>query len=144
MFSPTPILPMTWWWEFFDDRKMTPYFKNVSFINDEMMKAGKGSFELNSVDSKGLESYSVKCGDSYFVYVLNNSKEQVKSPLQLSVKQDAGYDVKTFTPGESLELKSMTTLSAIDGKIIIDNIKVLPKEEMIFVFQKNSTIEQAQ
>ncbi len=27
LFSPTPILPMSWWWEYFDEREMTSYFK---------------------------------------------------------------------------------------------------------------------
>jgi hypothetical protein len=134
MFSPTPILPMTWWWEFFDDRKMTPYFKNVRFVNDEMMLAGKGSFESIAVETKALESYAVKCGAGYFVYVLNSGREQTKSPLQLTVVDDADYIVKTFKPGEALELKPSISLKSINGKIIINEVNLLPKEEVIFVF----------
>ncbi len=45
MFSATPILPMSWWWELFDDQQMTPYFRGVRAISDKMLQAGKGSYE---------------------------------------------------------------------------------------------------
>jgi hypothetical protein len=125
---------MSWWWEFFDDRKMTPYFNNVRFINDEMMTAGKGSFEPAEVFAEGLESYAVKCGQNYFVYVLNNNKDGVESTLQLSTMPEGNFGIKTFRPGDLLELKDVTTTKSASGKIIFDDLKLLPKEEIIFVF----------
>lgn len=133
MFSPTPILPMTWWWEFFDDRKMTPYFKNVAFINDEMLKCGNGSFDVTSVSAAGLESYAVKCGDSYFIYVLNTGKESANAPVQLSVADDNNFSVKTFKPGDALELKLQAAIKSSNGKVNIDHQELSPKEEMVFV-----------
>jgi hypothetical protein len=29
LFSLTPILPMSWWWEYFDNRKTDEYFKKI-------------------------------------------------------------------------------------------------------------------
>ncbi len=40
----TPILPMSWWWEFFDERQMTPYLARVRAMGDRMLKAGGGEF----------------------------------------------------------------------------------------------------
>lgn len=74
LFSPTPILPMSWWWEYFDERGMTPYFRHVRTISDMMLEAGKGSFETVEVKTQAVESLALKCGDSYFVYLLNKDK----------------------------------------------------------------------
>ena len=49
MFSPTPVLPMSWWWEFFENRGMMSYFKPVSEMNRMMLEAGKGKFESFAV-----------------------------------------------------------------------------------------------
>jgi hypothetical protein len=133
MFSPTPILPMTWWWEFFDDRNMTPYFKNVAFINDEMLRCGNGFFEIATVSTNGLESYAVKCGNTYFIYVLNSSVDSVSSPIQLTITGDTNFAVKTFKPGEPLEFKTFATIRADGGRVNIERKSFLSKEEMVFV-----------
>jgi hypothetical protein len=133
-FSSTPILPMTWWWEFFDERKMTPYFKSVRFINDEMLAAGKGSFEYATSKAGSLESYAVKCGDSYFLYLLNNSKAEIMTPVQLSAIKHENFTMKLFQPGRVLAFHSLKNVKAINGSLSIDEVKLAPKEEMIFVF----------
>src|SRR5690606_23097730 len=56
LFSPTAILPMSWWWEYFDERGVTPYVRNVRTISDLMLQAGKGSFEIIVVQAPGVES----------------------------------------------------------------------------------------
>ncbi len=66
LFSPTPILPMSWWWELFDQRNMMPYFRGVRMISDEMIKTGNGSFAPFSLFSGTLEGFGVRCGKVVF------------------------------------------------------------------------------
>lgn len=54
LFSPTPILPLTWWWEYFEDRGEWEVFREVRRVSDAMLAAGGGSFELLSA-TKGPE-----------------------------------------------------------------------------------------
>jgi hypothetical protein len=100
MFTPTPILPMSWWWEFFDDRGITPYFKGVRDINDQMLEAGKGSFDTVAVRGNMVETYSVKCGENFYVYILNDSNCDVKTDITLFNLTDnnVDYAVKTYIP----------------------------------------------
>ena len=73
VFHETPIYPMTWWWEFFDERNMDWIYKSVSTITNRMMAAGNATFEQVPVKTsiRGLESYAVKCGEEIYVYVVN-------------------------------------------------------------------------
>lgn len=82
LFSPTPILPLSWWWEFFDDRGTDAYLKNVRTVLDQMMAAGQGSFiKTTAVASlPEIEVFSVKCGTQNFVYLYNPS-DKMQQPV---------------------------------------------------------------
>ena len=97
LFNPTPILPMSWWWEFFENRGMMSYFKQVSEMNRMMLQAGAGQFKPIEVKpvAKGLNAYGVQCGSTKFVYFCNltettsgigfsmNETPEKKSKMQL-------------------------------------------------------------
>jgi hypothetical protein len=101
LFSPTPILPMTWWWEYFDERKMTPYFKNVRTISDRMLQAGDGIFDTVRVNSNLTDAYAVRCGSTYFIYTLNNHDAQ-SGYVSLKVNAGKNYKLVTYNPSEGV------------------------------------------
>jgi hypothetical protein len=86
LFSPTPILPLSWWWEYFDNRGTDAYLSRVRTILDEMMLSGKGSFEhvKVEVDYKDIEIYAVKCGKKTFVYLYNSAAVDKIANLDLA------------------------------------------------------------
>lgn len=86
LFSPTPILPLSWWWEYFDDRGTDAYLSRVRTILDEMMLSGKGSFEYVQVevDDKDIEIYAVKCGQKTFVYLYNSTSSNKTANLYMA------------------------------------------------------------
>jgi hypothetical protein len=129
LFSPTPILPMTWWWEFFDERKMTPYFKSVRKISDMMLESGGGSFDTVNVSGGQLETYSVKCGDDYFVYALNNTGNDVKSDVNINMSAGS-YRMKSFKPSTG-EIVDAPLINGGDVKISVSTLR--PREERIFI-----------
>ena len=73
LFSPTPILPMSWWWEYFDNRKTDVYINKVRAMSDMMLSAGKGSFKQTVVSAadSSTKVYGVKCGTTTFIYAYN-------------------------------------------------------------------------
>ena len=131
LFSPTPVLPMSWWWEMFDERKMTPYFRGVRMISDEMLKAGNGSFVPFSPSSGLLESYGVRCGNSYFVYLLNNSDTVVTTPVTFAVEAGDGMMVQSFIPEDMSFKKVNDVTSGANGMTI--NIALGSKKELVLV-----------
>ncbi len=135
LFSPTPILPMTWWWELFDTRDMTPYFNGVRQISDEMLKAGKGAFEQFAVSADRIETHGVKCGSKYFIYLLNNTHEKIVSPVSFDFTGGQRVTVQTFDPG-TRRYKTLTNFIAGNGKLLINGIALDGEKEMVLVIEK--------
>jgi hypothetical protein len=83
LFSPTPILPLSWWWEFFDARNLTPYFGRVRLIQDRMLAAGRGDFVEVPARADPLTALAVRCGPTLFAYVHNPGPGTVETALHL-------------------------------------------------------------
>lgn len=83
VFKPTPVTPMSWWWEYFDQRNMIPYFKAVRQVSDQMLKESQGDFVPVEVSSEGGEAYALKCGKKIYVYVYNPT-QNVISKLRIT------------------------------------------------------------
>ncbi|PST83760.1 glycoside hydrolase [Pedobacter yulinensis] len=89
LFSPTPVLPLSWWWEYFENRDTDKYLANVRAVRDEMMQAGRGAFRTVEVNNSGagLEVFAVACGKRTFVYVYNPGKTDRIANLQFATLQ---------------------------------------------------------
>lgn len=133
LFSPTPILPMSWWWEFFDARGMTSYFRNVREINDRMLKAGNGDFEEVAVTSAGCEAFAVKCGETYFVYLLNNSAVGMVSKPKLDANLPSAYALEYFTPADGQYRPAERDPEITDNGIVLPLMKLSPREEVVVI-----------
>jgi len=134
LFSPTPVLPMSWWWELFDKRNMTSYFRSVRLISDEMLKAGNGSFVPFSLSAGLLESHGVRCGNEYFVYLLNNSDTAISVPVTFAVEAADRAAIQSFTP-EDMSFKKMDNFGSSTGSITI-NIELDSKKELVLIVNK--------
>ena len=79
LFNPTPIVPMSWWWEWFDSRGTDARIAEVRELNDQMLEAGSGSFEPLEVKAAGGDGYAVRCGQKVFVYIFNPTEKAIKT-----------------------------------------------------------------
>ena len=132
LFSPTPLLPMSWWWELFDTRKMTPYFRSVRTISDEMLKAGNGSFEQFTVKTKRVDAFGVKCGNTCFIYLLNNTGEEITTPVTFKKPGKQVYTVKQFDPGTQV-YKDITKFNFTADTFTIPALALAGKKEIVLV-----------
>jgi hypothetical protein len=132
LFSPTPILPMTWWWEFFDEQKMTPYFKSVREISNQMLHAGKGSFKILQVQAGNMEAYGVQCGKKIFIYLLNNTTNSIHSDIKIDVNSPAYFNSKSFIPNE-MQYTNIGNPISKNRCIIIPNITLASKNDIILI-----------
>ena len=87
LFSPTPVTPMSWWWEWFDREGMGRCFRKVRKVSDAMLRAGKGSFVPVEAEAPGAEAYAVRCGRKTWLYVYNPSGEAVGNVLVKTVPE---------------------------------------------------------
>lgn len=112
LFSPTPILPMSWWWEFFDKRNMTKYFANVREMQNNIMQSGKGIIEqinVNVTDSS-LVKLGVTNGVKNYAYIYNPGEKEITCKVSLT-----GSDEITFSEIYNCE-------SAVYCKLEMNNI----------------------
>lgn len=130
LFSPTPILPLSWWWEYFDNRGTDAYFARVRTILDEMMISGKGSFEKvgATVDDNELEIYSVKCGNKTFIYLYNDT--EAEKLANISIGNATLPDNLRFYNCET----GIWSNQKLDASNNINGVEVKAKSDLVIVF----------
>jgi len=138
MFHPTPILPMTWWWEFFDEKGMTSYFRGVAEINKHMLKAGNGSFEMLEISSGETESYSVKSGETIYVYMVNHtSSEQKVTALIENVLGVEVFKLESYDPEHLIYTTIQEHLEKSD-LIKLPELVLQPFEELVLILSPSN------
>jgi hypothetical protein len=97
MFSPTPVLPMTWWWESFADNDWD-VFKAVSTYGNQMTSDSGGFLVPLSVNA-GADYETMALKDNKRMYIwLRNNTSSVLSSLTLTIPelQNGTYEVKYY------------------------------------------------
>lgn len=134
LFTSTPILPMSWWWELFDTNKMTYYFSSVREISDQMLESGKGKFEPFIVSAPGVEAYGMKCGEKYFIYLLNNSTtDGLNFNLAFNAPPSMAYEIKKFNVGGNFYTAIGSVISSTIGRVSVPSLSLNSGMEMILV-----------
>lgn len=136
LFSPTPILPMSWWWEFFENRGMMSYFKPVSEMNRLMLEAGKGKLESIEVKTNlnGVQAYGVRCGKKSFVY-LYNSGESFEG-IQLSgMEKPNGKAKMSLFDCETCKTSNLSFTFNPDKSLIIQKMQLPSKGNTILFWE---------
>lgn len=132
MFSPTPILPMSWWWEFFHEQKMEPYFRSVREVSDMMLKAGGGSFEQLTLSAGMLHAQAVKCGNKYFIYLLNESDDAMSTPVSIPVGNNKIFTVQSLSP-ESRQHSKVSNFTVKNKSLTLNHIMLNGKQEIVLI-----------
>lgn len=123
LFCPTPVTPMSWWWEYFDERKMERYFRAPAMVSRMMIDEGKGQFASVEAKAGNGHAYAVRCGGKTFVYVFNPAKAAITS-------------VTVSAKGKMSELNinslKWSKPSACNGTI---KTRIKPNSERLFVIE---------
>lgn len=110
---------------------MTPYFRGVRMISDEMIQAGNGSFIPFSPSAGLLESYGVRCADKYFVYLLNNCDTVVTTPVIFPVADAGSVRLQSFAP-ESLSFTQVGDFT-FEHNTVTATITLGSKKELVLI-----------
>ena len=135
LFSPTPVLPLSWWWEYFDNRKTDAYISRVRKLSDMMLASGKADFKtvmINNPDSL-LVSYGVQCGNQIYLYVYNASMQSRLANLKLDLPVSARR-VRTYNC-EADKFKTGNTQTILRrGRL---KWSLAPQTDMVFIIESN-------
>lgn len=123
LFSPTPVLPMSWWWEFFENRGLMSYFNIVQSVNKEMLADTNGDFQIKEVISSNdkVQCYLVKGHSKLFVLVVNSSAEKQVSNIQFSdfgILENELFEVGT----EDGSRKEFNQFLTKDGSVFLSDL----------------------
>lgn len=132
LFSPTPVLPMSWWWEFFDARGMTAYYRGVRDINDKMLAAGNGSFVTLPIEASNLDAFCVQCGDQIFVYLYNDTVSNMQTDMTIKGGNGKAYKAQRFTP-TTLKYEDCPSVQSSAAGISLKGGLIGSKEEAVFL-----------
>lgn len=135
LFSPTPVLPMSWWWEYFDSLGTGIYLAGVRTILDQMLAAGDGAFEPFQVNSspKGARVLGVRCGNTKFLYAENQTAEPLTGTIGIPDDVAPSSPVKVYE-GETGEYKTVKSLVMIRNRPAI-TIKLDPGQQQVFIIE---------
>jgi len=130
LFTSTPIVPMTWWWEFFDQHEMTGYYQSVTDVSKQMLQAGNGSFEPTTATAGTLEKYAVKCGQKYYLYLLNGGTTTTTATVSLKVSANSEYTIKTLEPTNN-QTTILSNKTAVSGSL--SSVSLPSKNEIVYI-----------
>jgi hypothetical protein len=128
---------MSWWWEFFHEQNMEPYFRSVREVSDMMLKAGNGSFEQLPVSADLLHAQAIKCGNTYFIYLLNESDDAMTTPVSLTVGGGKNFTVQSLEPA-SLKYTKVSNFTLKDNKLTFNHIFLNGKQETVLILTTNA------
>jgi len=133
LFSPTPILPLSWWWEYFDEKQVTPYFAAVREIDGLMRQAGRGRFEAVAASSghAQIEVHAVRAGRQVFIYLNNASASSQQAGLTQAGLR-AGARVRLYDP-ETRKFRAATVPAPAAGAGTVLPLELGARQQLIVI-----------
>ncbi|MGD0597049.1 MAG: DUF5060 domain-containing protein [Sedimentisphaerales bacterium] len=98
MFSPTPILPLTWWWDPFAGWNDWNIFNTAAIYFSPMISDNNGVLQELTVNvGTGIESMALKDSSRVFVWLRNNTSSTISSrTMTISPLQIGTYEVRYY------------------------------------------------
>src|SRR5690606_12785516 len=141
-FSSTPVYPMNWWWEFFDTPTVDYYGEGVRYITAEMLKDGEGAFAPLSSASANSDTYTVKCGSTIYVYVLNRGFTGRNDQISIaSLVPDKSYYLQAFNAESGAAGNKGTVLSNGEGQIGLTEVSIPARQGMVYILSEQERSE---
>jgi len=115
MFSPTPILPLSWWWEYHLDNGQYFHFKPLGTVLEEMEKQTSPFSVMTLTQPNGYQLLGVS-SDSLIVVWIKYLDAKCKASFSIAVPHDGGYHVKQMNTltGAQTETKADATGGALN------------------------------
>jgi len=98
MFSPTPIVPLTWWWSQFDEWNDWNIFSAAAAYCSQMFSDSNSVLQKVSASAgTGMETMALKNGSTIFVWLRNNTLSTLSSStLSVYNLSDGSYEVSYY------------------------------------------------
>lgn len=138
--SPTPVLPMTWWWELHSDRDDWRYFSPVAVFSKRMTEIGQADWRPMEIatDSETLECRGIQIGGDRFLWMHNGGKTRVSNAsvqidgVAIGEYQVTQFDTKTGKYDSSKRLRQDT----LDGTLALELPPLTSRADTAFIIEQ--------
>ncbi|MBN1694345.1 DUF5060 domain-containing protein [candidate division WOR-3 bacterium] len=132
MFSPTPVLPLSWWWEWHYYKGHYSHLKSAADFVSMMLKNNEEileEFSVASVDGD-MEVMGLKSGDDIFLW-LRNPNEEEKTDLVLNIQETdyLSYLMKYYDTWAG-EFSVVKEIELLNGQLILQDIHLKSEKDM--------------
>jgi hypothetical protein len=120
LFSPTPVLPLTWWWEHFHGRGEFSHLEHIAAFHRRILESGAPLRELSLAGGDDLEMAGLAAGDQIFVWLRNRADRDLSQVrFQVPVPQGGDdYRVVLIDPWAGRQAASLKA-AAKDGRLAV-------------------------
>lgn len=138
LFSPTPILPMSWWWEFFENNGMMDYFSKVKVINQEILASlqGGGLKEIKVSSSSPLVGLGLKSGHKLFAYLYNNGESDYTKSVIIEGIENGTYQVEYYCTISGKRSMLNGSLNVSENKLVVSCVELAPQRDCVLICSK--------
>ncbi len=113
MFSPTPVLPLTWWWVFFHEGGHLDHVAAAAVFQGRMLAGNAAPAELRVAGDDSLERMGLTSGANAFVWVRNRRDAEVDgASIAVPVARDAACTVTFYDTWRGRDLSTETRTAA--------------------------------
>jgi len=99
MFSPTPILPLTWWWDWHAGWGDYYIFGSASNFMANILANNEDSIEELSVStSPNIEEMGLAAGEDMFVWIRNSSGSSTTVTMTITGLTNGTYELNYYEP----------------------------------------------
>lgn len=133
LFTPTPVLPMSWWWEFFEDRGTDKYITRVRRIYDMMVASGKGSYiQQEVIAGDSAIALAVTAGTKTYIYVYNPSRNNIKTSVELKTLPGKTGKIQRYDP-DADKLTSMNARDISFKSLKLEEVNLAQDSDCLFI-----------
>ncbi|MEO0292774.1 MAG: DUF5060 domain-containing protein [candidate division WOR-3 bacterium] len=125
IFSPTPIVPLSWWWEWFYQKDLFFHLKGASMFVSLMLESG-GDFEEIFVDVKDKEVgvIALKSGNEIFLWFKNlGNKDKNSVVIDLPDLDYPLYLLRYYNPW-LCEFSEDREVNILNNELRLENISL--------------------
>jgi hypothetical protein len=123
LFSPSPVLPLSWWWEWHYHQGHYFHLKGVAGFVNLLLENDTDNLEDINIENNDttIETLGLKAGKQIFIWIRNYKKEDISElGLAIPVTGDSAFSVNYYDTWTG-EFSEKAEINSTNGKLVLKN-----------------------
>jgi hypothetical protein len=132
MFSPLPIMPLSWWWDFHYDNKHYFHFKSLASVIKILTESNEKYKPISFQNNKNFELRGLQSDNITVVWVKKLSDKNIFA-FNIPVLFDKEYNVRLFDTWTNEEIKNYVLKA--NNKVLFIEGNILKYRDIYFIIK---------